>query len=60
MVCESTPFVQPDMTGKGQCKADILGKILDKDNLNRAYKRVKENKGASGADGMTIEAHFQG
>ena len=34
---------------------DILGKILDKDNLNRAYKRVKANKGAPGIDGMTIE-----
>ncbi len=29
--------------------------ILDKDNLNRAYKRVKANKGAAGVDGMTIE-----
>ena len=35
---------------------DILGKILNKDNLNRAYKRVKANKGAPGIDGMTIEA----
>ena len=34
---------------------DILGKILNKDNLNRAYKRVKANKGAPGVDGMTIE-----
>ena len=32
-----------------------MGKILDKDNLNRAYKRVKANKGAPGIDGMTIE-----
>jgi len=32
-----------------------LSKILDKDNLNRAYKRVKANKGAPGIDGMTIE-----
>ena len=35
---------------------DLLGKILDKDNKNRAYKRVKANKGAPGIDGMTIEA----
>ena len=33
-----------------------MGKILEKDNLNRAYKRVKANKGAPGVDGMTIEA----
>ena len=35
---------------------DILGKILDGDNMNRAYKRVKANGGAPGIDGMTIEA----
>ena len=32
-----------------------LEKILDKDNLNRAFKRVKANKGAPGIDGMTVE-----
>lgn len=30
-------------------------KILYKDNLNRAYKRVKANKGAEGIDGMTVK-----
>ena len=33
-----------------------MEKILDRDNLNRAYKRVKANKGAPGVDGMTVEA----
>ena len=33
----------------------LLETILHKDNLNRAYKRVKANKGAAGIDGMTIE-----
>ena len=32
-----------------------LEAILYKDNFNRAYKRVKANKGAPGVDGMTIE-----
>ena len=41
---------------RDSAEPDILGKILDKDNLNRAYKRVKVNKGAPGVDGMTIEA----
>lgn len=40
---------------RDSAKPDILSKILDKDNLNRAYKRVKANKGAPGIDGMTIE-----
>ena len=35
--------------------ADLLEKVLDRDNLNKAYKRVKANKGASGVDGMTVE-----
>jgi len=34
---------------------NLLEKIQDKDNLNRAYKRVKANKGAPGINGMTIE-----
>ena len=33
----------------------LLEKILDRDNLNRAFKRVKANKGAAGVDGMTVE-----
>ena len=35
--------------------ANLLEKILHRDNLNRAYKRVRANKGAPGIDGMTIE-----
>ena len=33
----------------------LLEAILYKDNLNRAYKRVKANKGAPGIDGITME-----
>ncbi|MGG1618864.1 group II intron reverse transcriptase/maturase [Paenibacillus sp. NRS-1782] len=35
---------------------DLLEAILDRDNLNRAYKQVKRNHGAPGIDGMTVEA----
>ena len=35
--------------------ADLLERILDRNNLNRAYKRVRANKGAPGIDGMTVE-----
>ena len=41
---------------RDSAEPDILSKILDRDNMNRAYKRVKANKGAPGIDGMTIEA----
>jgi RNA-directed DNA polymerase len=33
---------------------DLLEKILDRDNLNAAWKRVKQNGGASGVDRMKI------
>ncbi|WFF72524.1 group II intron reverse transcriptase/maturase [Proteiniclasticum sp. QWL-01] len=35
---------------------DLLEEILDKRNLFEAYKRVKDNRGAPGIDGMTVEA----
>lgn len=36
-------------------KQTILDKILDRDNLNDAYKQVSKNKGSAGSDGMTID-----
>lgn len=36
-------------------KETILDKILDRNNLNDAYKQVVRNKGAAGVDGMTID-----
>ena len=35
--------------------ADLLEKVLDRDNQNKAYKRVKANRGASGVDGMSVD-----
>ena len=40
---------------KEQGGADLLERILSRETLNRAYKRVKANKGAPGIDGMTVE-----
>jgi RNA-directed DNA polymerase len=34
---------------------ELLERILEKENLNKAYKRVYANKGASGVDGVTVE-----
>lgn len=34
---------------------DIITKILDRNNLNEAFKNVKANKGASGIDDLSIE-----
>lgn len=33
----------------------LMEEICKRDNLNRAYKRVKSNKGAAGVDGMTVK-----
>ena len=33
----------------------LLEGVLASDNLRRAWKRVKANKGAPGIDGMTVE-----
>lgn len=38
---------------------ELLEKILSKDNLNLAYKRVKANKGASGIDDMQVDELLQ-
>ena len=33
----------------------MLERILERRNLNNAYKRVKRNHGAGGVDGMSVE-----
>ena len=38
---------------------DIITKILDRDNLNQAFKNVKANKGASGIDDLSIDETAQ-
>lgn len=34
---------------------NLMEQILHKDNLNKAYKKVKSNKGAGGVDGMNVD-----
>lgn len=36
--------------------SDLLESILERNNLNRAFKQVKRNHGAPGTDGMTVES----
>lgn len=38
---------------------EILEKILSRDNMNLAYKKVKANKGASGIDDMQVDELLQ-
>ena len=38
---------------------EILEQILTKENLNKAYKKVKANKGAPGVDGVSVDDVYQ-
>lgn len=38
---------------------ELLEKILSRENMNTAFKRVKANKGANGIDGMTVDELLQ-
>ena len=58
----STPETLPIGNAPGRrCRTqpalhdDLMERVLDRGNLNRAWKRVKSNKGAPGVDGLPIE-----
>ena len=40
------------LTRERALTGDLMERICERENLNRAYKRVKANKGAPGIDGM--------
>lgn len=44
---------------KVETNMELLEKVLSKENLNKAYKQVYKNKGASGVDGVTVEELFE-
>ena len=37
----------------------LLEKIIDRNNLNQAFKRVKANKGSHGIDGIKVDELLQ-
>lgn len=42
-----------------KCSNGLLEKIIDRNNLNQAFKRVKANKGSRGIDGMKVDELLQ-
>jgi group II intron reverse transcriptase/maturase len=53
--CASPRMTETDITSANEQTERLLEKILDPENLNKAYKQVVRNKGAGGVDGMTVE-----
>ena len=43
------------LTRERALTSKLMERIGERENLNRAYKRVKGNKGAPGVDGMTVK-----
>jgi len=54
-VCASPKMAETDSTNTNKQKEGLLEQIIARDNLNRAYKQVKRNKGAGGIDGMQVD-----
>jgi len=47
--------IVPPETAERNGAESLLDRILQRHNLNAAYRRVKQNGGAAGVDGMTVE-----
>jgi retron-type reverse transcriptase len=52
-------ITENNITNTGLSGSGLLEKILDKDNMNQAFKKVKSNKGAGGIDGMEVDELLQ-
>lgn len=45
---------------KTLASANLMEDVLERNNLNQAYRKVKANHGAPGVDGMTVEQMLGG
>ena len=52
-------MTENNSTNADRWKGGLLEEIVSAGNLNRAYKRVKKNKGAGGVDGMGVDELLQ-
>jgi len=50
-----SPATERRRDDRPEVKEEMLERILSRDNLNLAYKRVKANKGSHGIDRMTVD-----
>jgi len=52
---ETEPFMAKSATENPAFTEQLMEEVCDRENLERAWKRVKRNKGSPGVDGMTID-----
>ena len=52
-------MTENNLTNADRQEDGLLEAIVSAGNMNRAYKRVKKNKGASGVDGMKVDELLQ-
>ena len=52
-------MAENNITNADRGEGGLLEKVVSANNLNRAYKRVKKNKGAGGVDGMKVDELLQ-
>jgi group II intron reverse transcriptase/maturase len=55
----SSKITENNITNTDMSAERLLEKILDRDNMNKAFKKVKSNKGAGGIDGMGVDELLQ-
>lgn len=48
------PVVNEDRTAQAMC-GPLMARVFARENLQRALKRVRQNKGAPGIDGMSVD-----
>lgn len=58
-VYDSLKIAENNIANANKSKERLLETILERDNLNNAFKRVKSNKGAQGVDGMEVDELLQ-
>src|SRR4029453_5172084 len=49
------PFVAKPTTESPASAEQLMEEVCDRENLGKGWKRVRQNKGSPGVDGMTIE-----
>jgi RNA-directed DNA polymerase len=54
----SEPLVAKPTPESPACAEQLMEEVCDQRNLERAWKRVRQNKGGPGVDGMTVDQPF--